>query len=121
MTEVEFKEIKKIVILEEVRYSSEEEFYDAVIKEVSPDYPVIVLWAEGVVFKHTTMPVDLEDFAKRYADKGVVYWSNVLYAKKEEYEEEREIEMHTIKIVKAPAPALVDAAKALRARLEEPT
>ncbi|MDI6884860.1 MAG: hypothetical protein QMD22_00635 [archaeon] len=119
MTEVEFKGIKKIVILEEVKYSSEEEFYKAVIQEVSPDFPVIVLWAEGVIFKHTPMLPDLEEFAKRYADEGVVYWANVLYAKKEEYEEEKEIEMHTIKIIKAPAPALVDAAKALRKRLEE--
>ena len=119
MTEVEFKGIEKIVILEEVKYSSEEEFYKAVIQEVSPDFPVIALWAEGVIFKHTPMPPDLEEFAKRYADEGVVYWSNVMYAKKDEYEEEKEIAMHTIKIIKAPAPALVDAAKALRTRLEE--
>lgn len=119
MAEIEFKEIKKIIVLEEVRYSSEEEFYKAVIKDVSPDFPVMVSWAEGVVFRHTPIPTDLEEFAKRYADEGVVYWSNVMYARKEEYEEEKEIEMHTIKIIKAPAPALIDAAKALRKRLEE--
>jgi len=121
MTEIEFKEIKKIVILEEVRFSSEEEFYKAVIREVSPDYPVMVLWAEGVIFKHTPIATDLEEFAERYADEGIVYWSNVQYARKEKYEEEKEIEMRTIKIIKAPSPALIDAAKALRKRLDETT
>jgi hypothetical protein len=119
MTEMEFKEIKKIVVLEEIRYSSEEDFYEVVIGGVSPDFPVIVLWAEGVIFKHISIPTDLEEFAKRYADEGVIYWSNVMYAKKEKYEKEKSVGMHTIRIVKTTTSALIDAAKALRKRLEE--
>ncbi|HUV80715.1 MAG TPA: hypothetical protein VMW40_07865 [Candidatus Bathyarchaeia archaeon] len=118
MSEIEFKEIKKIVVLEEVRYSSEEEFYGVVIEGVSPDFPVIVLWAEGVIFRHIPIPTDLEEFAKRYADEGVIYWSNVMYAKKEKYEKEKSVGMHTIRIVKTTTPALIDAAKALKKRLE---
>ena len=118
MTEVEFKEIKKIVVLEELRYSSEEAFYEAVIEGVGPDVPEIVLWAEGVVFRHTPISIDLEEFARRYADEGILYWSVVMYAKKEKYEEEKRVGMHAIKITKPTATALMDVAKELGKRLE---
>ena len=119
MTEVEFKGIKKIVVLEELRYSSEEAFFEAVIEGVEPDVPVTVLWAEGVVFRHTPLSIDLEEFAKRYADEGVIYWSVVMYAKKERYEEEKRVGMHTIKITKPASTALMDVAKELSKRFEE--
>lgn len=41
-----------------------------------------------------------------------------MYAKKEKYEEEKRVGMHTIKITKPTATALMDVAKELRKRLE---
>jgi len=119
MTEIEFREIKKIVILEEVRYNSEEEFYIAITGGTPPDQSIVVLWVEGVVFSYGAMPPNVEPFSTRYADEGVVYWTNVSYAKKEKYEEEKKIGLHTIKIIKPTAGAIIDVAKVLAQRLKE--
>ena len=120
MAEVEFREIKKVIILEEIKYSSEEELYTALTGGVVPEVPIILLWAEGVVFAHATVPTDLEYTVRKYAEEGIVYWSSVQYAKKEKYEEEKRVGRHIIKLIKVTAtPALINVAKALKKRIEE--
>lgn len=50
--------------------------------------------------------------------KGIVYWNHVSYTRMDQYQSEYRLEFHTIKIIRATAPALIDAARALRTKLE---
>lgn len=119
MTEVEFRGINKILILEDVMFESVDEFLESMIQGVSPDAPLAATWAEGVVFSSVPMSTKIEYFAKKYAEEGVAYWANVKYARMDEYQEEKKVGVYTIKINKAMAPAIIDVARALRQRIDE--
>lgn len=116
MTEIEFRPINKIVILEELKYNSVDDLFADAVAGKPPDVPVILLWADGVVFLPSAMPPESEEIIKSRI-QGTVYWQNVGYAKMDRYEEEKSVGMHTIKIIKATSPALIDAAKKLKERL----
>lgn len=118
MTEVEFRGVKKIVILEDVMFETVDEFLGSMVQGVSPDAPVSATWAEGVVFASAPMSTKIEHLAKKYAEEGIAYWANVKYARMDEYQEEKTRGVYTIKINKAMAPAIVDVAKALRKRID---
>jgi len=116
MTEIEFQPIKKIVILEELKYGSVEDLFADAVAGTPPDVPITLLWLDGVVFSHlTTSPASEEIVRSRI--QGTVYWNAVRYAKMDRYEKEISIGMHTIKLIKATAPALIDVAKKLKERL----
>jgi hypothetical protein len=116
MTEIEFQPIKKIVILEELKYDSINDLFADMVAGVPPDVPIALLWLEGVVFRHSAMPPQSEEIVKNRI-QGTVYWDNVGYARMDTYERKKSFGMHTIKIIKATAPALIDAAKKLKERL----
>ncbi len=118
MTEVEFRGVNKIVILEDVMFESVDEFLESMIQGVSPDAPLAATWAEGVVFSSVPMSTKIEYFAKKYAEEGIAYWANVKYARME-YREEKKVGVYTIKVNKAMAPAIIDVARALRERIDE--
>lgn len=119
MTEVEFRGVNKIVILEDVMFESVNDFLESMIQGVSPDAPLAATWAEGVVFSSVPMSTKIEFLAKKYAEEGIAYWANVKYARMEEYQEERKLGVYTIKVNKAMAPAIIDVAKALKERIEQ--
>ncbi|MEM2506014.1 MAG: hypothetical protein QXF61_03085 [Nitrososphaeria archaeon] len=83
LTEVEFRPIKKIVILEDVSYDSLDDFFVAITTGLPPGSSIVVLWAEGVVFAHSSMPLS-EAIVKERVE-GTVYWNFVQYAKMDEY------------------------------------
>lgn len=119
MAEVEFRGINKIVILEDVMFESVEEFLGSMIQGASPDAPLAATWAEGVVFSSIPMSAQIEYFARKYAEEGIVYWANVKYTQMNEYQEEIKRGVYTVKIHKAQAPATIDVAKALRERIDQ--
>ena len=116
MTEIEFQPIKKIVILEELKYNSAEDLFAVMATGVSPDVPITLLWSDGVVFRHEGIPIESEEIVKNRI-QGTIYWNAVSYAKMDKYESEKTFGMHTIRVIKATSPALIDAAKKLRERL----
>jgi hypothetical protein len=100
--------------LEELKYSSEEDFFAALTAGAPPDATIIALWAEGVVFSHSVLP-PTETIIKDFTE-GIVYWNFVKYARMDNFEPEKTHGMYRIKIIKATAPALIEAAKALKER-----
>jgi len=116
MTEVEFRPIKKIIILEDIKYESLDDFFAVMVAGIPPGTPINVLWAEGVVFRHSAMP-PLEAIVKDRIE-GIVYWDHVSYAKMDQYQREYKIGLHTVGIIKATAPALINAARVLKAKLK---
>lgn len=116
MPEIEFRPIKKIVILEELKYTSTKDLFVAAVAGKPPDVPVMLLWAEGVVFIHSVIPLDSEEIIKNRI-QGTVYWVYVGYAKMDGYKEEINVGLHTIKIIKVTSPELIDVVKKLGERL----
>lgn len=47
MTEIEFRPIEKVVILEEITYENLDDFFATLTMGVQPGIPIVVLWAEG--------------------------------------------------------------------------
>lgn len=116
MTEIEFRPTKKIVVLDEHKYNSADDLFAEMITGVAPDVSITLLWVEGVVFGYVALPPESEVIVK-HGIQGTIYLSVVKYAKMDKYQSEKSVGNHTIKIVKAPSPALVDLAKKLKERL----
>lgn len=116
MTEIEFQPIKKIVILEELKYSSTDDFFKDVVAGKPPDVPIPLFWADGVVLIHSGFPQESEEIIKNMI-QGTVYWQNVGYAKMDRYKEEISFGGHTLKIIKVTSSALIDVVKKLKERL----
>lgn len=47
MPEIEFRPIKKIVILEELKYTSTKDLFVAAVAGKPPDVPVMLFWQRG--------------------------------------------------------------------------
>lgn len=114
--EIEFRPIKKIVILEELKYSSTDEFFTDVVAGKPPDVSIPLFWADGVVYIPSTFPPGSEEIIKNMI-QGTIYWQNVGYAKMDRYAEEISFGRHTLKIIKATSPAVKDVVKKLKERL----
>lgn len=115
VTEIEFRPIKRIIILEDISYDSLDDFFAVITTGVSPSTPIVVLWANGVVFTYSAMP--LSEAIVKERTEGIVYWNFVQYAKMDEYVEEYRSGLHTVRVLKVKAPALLDVAKALQEKL----
>ena len=112
---VTYKPIKEIVILEAIRYSSVEDFVRSLEPALKAGQPVVLLWAEGIVLQHSPLPPTTEFLVKEHI-KGRVYWSHVAYAPMPKYESTIKVGALEIPIIKAEAPALIEAARWLKAR-----
>ena len=115
VTEIEFRPIKRIIILEDISYDSLDDFFAVITTGVPPSTPIVVLWANGVVFTYSAMP--LSEAIVKERTEGIVYWNFVQYAKMDEYVEEYRSGLHTVRVLKVKGPALLDVAKALQEKL----
>lgn len=116
MTEIKIQSINKIVILDGIKYESVEDFFADAVAGLTPGTLITLLWAEGIVFRHTAMPPQSDEVVKNRI-QGIIFWDHVSYAKMDKYEKEKTFGMHIIRLIKATSPALVDAAKKLKESL----
>jgi len=116
MTEIKLQSIKKIVILEAIKYDSVEDLFADAVAGLTPGTLITLLWAEGVVFRHEVMPPQSDEIVNRRI-QGTIFWDHVGYAKMDKYEKEKTFGMHVIRLLKAAAPVLIDVAKKLKKRL----
>jgi hypothetical protein len=116
MMEIEFHPVKKLVILQELKYNSAEDLFAEIVAGASADARIALLWAEGVVFVYSGMLPQSEEIVRERL-QGTVYWDFVKYAKMDVYEKEINFGTFNIKIIKDIAPVLTDVAKKLKERL----
>jgi hypothetical protein len=115
MVELIIKGANEIVVLDEIKFDSAEEFFRDVAAGLPPG-EITVNWADGVVFLHSAFPWT-ETTIKEYVEHGRIYWSYVKYAPMENYEE-RVTRDHVIFLIrKTRTPLLVEIAKELKRRL----
>ena len=80
---ITYRPVKEIVILECVSYTLES-LMKTVATVIGTGAPIVLNWAEGVVFAVTALPIEEELLEDRL--KGTVYWASVAYASMPKYE-----------------------------------
>jgi hypothetical protein len=116
MVELVIKGAKEIVVLDEIRFNSAEEFFRDIAIGLPPG-EITVNWADGVVFLHSAFPWT-EITIKEYIDHGRIYWSFVKYAPMESYKDKIPIDHVIFHVKKVKVPILIEVVKELKKRLE---
>ncbi|MCJ7732157.1 hypothetical protein MUP51_07545 [Candidatus Bathyarchaeota archaeon] len=100
---------KELVILEMVEYTLEELAQtSALIQDTGR--PVILNWAEGIVFHHSPIPFTTKELLKERKD-GRIYWASVIFAVMPEHAHSLKIGPRDIPILPTPNALLKRAAK----------
>jgi hypothetical protein len=110
-----YEPAKELVILEMVEYSLQQMAETgALIQETGR--PVILNWAEGVVFHHIPLPFNTKELLKE-RKQGKIYWASVIYAPMPEYRPSLKIGPRDIPVVATPNTLLIEAAKWIKAHM----
>ena len=107
---------KELVILEMVEYSLEEIAQtSALIQETGR--PIILNWAEGIVFHHSPLPFNTKELLKERKN-GRIYWASVIFALMPQYVPTLKFGPRDIPVVATPNPLLKRAAKWIKENRE---
>jgi len=116
MVKLTVKDVKEIVVLDDIMYESAEEFFRDLALGAPPG-EITVNWVDGVVFIHSAFPWN-DVTSKRYIEYGRLYWTYVRYAPMKEYKD-RVVEGNVVfRIRKTRVPILIEVAKELKKRLK---
>jgi len=77
---------KQLIVLECTRYPTLEALSRVVAIIISAGEPIILKWAEGVVFSYSPVAPSTDFLMNEYVN-GKVYWSDVVYALMPEYKQ----------------------------------
>jgi hypothetical protein len=100
---------KELIILEMVEYTKDELAQtSALIQETGR--PIILNWAEGIVFHHSPLPFNTKELLKERKN-GRIYWASVIFALMSDYKPTLKIGPRDIPVVATPNPLLKRAAK----------
>ncbi len=100
---------KELVIMEMVEYSLNKMAETGALMQ-DTGRPVILNWAEGVVFHHMPLPFNTKELLKE-RQQGRIYWASVIYAPMPEYMSKLKIGPRDIPVVATPNPLLIEAAR----------
>lgn len=107
---------KELVILEMVEYSLQELAQtSALIQETGR--PMILNWAEGIVFYHSPIPFNSKELLKERKN-GRIYWASVMFAVMPEYVPTLKVGPRDIPVVATPNPLLRKAAKWIKENMK---
>jgi len=116
MVKLTVKGVKEILVLDDIKYETAEEFFRDMALG-SPPGEVTVNWADGVVFTHLALPWN-DVTSKEYIEHERLYWSYIRYAPMKEYKDKIVEGSVVFHIRKTRVPILVEVAKELKKRLE---
>ena len=112
---ITYKPAEELIILEMVEYSLDKlAETGALIQDAGR--PVILNWAEGIVFHHMPLPFNTKELLKE-RQQGRIYWASVIYAPLPEYRPTLKIGPRDIPIVTTPNPLLIQAAKWIKEQM----
>ncbi len=84
MVKITHRPLKEIVISEVVYYDSPEKLAYSYAPLKLTGQPVILQWADGVVFIFTLIPPDTDRLMDDFLD-GIIYWGGVMYSLMPQY------------------------------------
>ncbi|MGQ9680160.1 MAG: hypothetical protein ACUVV4_05285 [Candidatus Bathyarchaeia archaeon] len=111
---ISYMPAKELIILEMAEYELNE-LMEACRLMLESGRPVVLNWAEGVVYHHNPIPFNMKEFIEE-RKKGRIYWSSVIFALMPEYTPIMKIGVREIPILATPNPILRQVAKWLKAR-----
>ncbi len=112
---IKYKPAEELIILEKVEYTLQQMAETgAMIQDTGR--PVILNWAEGVVFHHLPLPFNTKDLLKE-RQSGRIYWASVIYAPMPEYRPTFEVGPRDIPVVATPNPLLIEAAGWIKSQM----
>ncbi|MBD3171069.1 hypothetical protein GF326_01225 [Candidatus Bathyarchaeota archaeon] len=107
---------KELIILEMVEYTLDEITQTtALIQEIGR--PIILNWADGIVFHHNPLPFNTKELLKERKN-GRIYWASVIFALMPDYVPKLKIGPRDIPVVATPNPLLKRAAKWIKTNRE---
>lgn len=80
--------------------------------------PVILNWAEEVVFYHNPLPLNNKDLLKERM-KGRIYWANLFYALMPVYKPSLKVGARDIPVIVTPNPILKKVAEWIKKEREK--
>lgn len=102
---------KEVVFLEYTKYPSAEALFTTIATIIRTGEPMVLKWAEGVVFSYSLLPPTTESVMKEFLD-GITYWEDIIYALMPEYKPIIRMGTLDIPVIDVtPNPTLRDAAK----------
>lgn len=78
--------------------------------------PLILSWAEGVVFHHQPLPLNTKELLRERM-RGKIYWASVIFAAMPEYRPRLKVGPRDIPVLMNPNPVLRNVAAWLKTRL----
>ena len=115
---ITYKPVEELVILEMVEYTLDKlAETGALIQDAG--HPLVLNWAEGVVFHHMPLPFNTKELLKE-RQQGRIYWASVIYAPMPEYRPSLKIGPRDIPVVTTPNPLLKKAAKWIKGQFASP-
>jgi len=105
---------KEVIFLECTRYPSVEALSSTIATIIRTGEPMVLKWAEGVVFSYSILPPATDSVMKEFLE-GRVYWEDVIYALMPKYKPTISIGTLDIPVIDvSPNPTLRDVAKWLK-------
>ena len=117
MISISYKPAKELVVLEMAEYGLRE-LAETCALIIEAGRPVVLNWAEGVVFHHTPLPFNTKELMEERL-KGRIYWASVIYAEMNEYSPRIKVGTRDIPVLATPNPLLREVALWLKERLEK--
>ena len=116
MVKFTYREIDEIIILECTQYPTIDDLTSNLVLIVKSGQPIILQWADGVLFMAAPLPPETEILMNEYL-KGRMYWSNVIFTLMPEYNPIVKKDNYEIAILNATSSStLCQAAKWLKNR-----
>jgi hypothetical protein len=115
MVNISYLPAKELIILEMVEYGLRE-LAETCALLIEAGRPVILNWAEGVVFHHTPLPFNTKELMKERM-KGRIYWASVIYAEMPEHTPVIKVGTRDIPVLATPNPVLKQVARWMKERL----
>ncbi|UCC33179.1 MAG: hypothetical protein JSW53_05240 [Candidatus Bathyarchaeota archaeon] len=120
MVEVVCRAPKQLVVLECTQYPSIEALSGTIATIIRTGEPVILRWAEGVVFSYSLLPPTTDSLLKDFLE-GRSYWSDVVFALMPEYKSTVRVGTLDIPVIDVtPNLLLREAAKWMKASVQSP-
>ncbi len=117
MVKITHKPAEELVILEMVKYELRQ-LAETCTLLMNAGRPVVLNWAEGVVFHHLPLPFNTKELMKERM-KGRIYWVSVMFASMPEFVPVLKVGVMDVPVVATPNPVLKQFGAWIRRQLDE--
>jgi hypothetical protein len=112
-----YKPAEELIILEMVECTTTQ-LAETSALIMNAGRPIVLNWAEGIVFHHSPLPFNTKDLLKE-RQNGRIYWASVIYAPMPEYQPKLRVGPMDIPVVETPNLLLKRAALWIKQQIKQ--